>query len=121
MLTEWQSLKMAPYESTQKYVDKFWELHLKATVYKQIDFAEQKQQFCAGLPEEISEYVNSQRPKTISVSHTSYDGCLEDQLHNKGVRRTPSLGKLRIKMSKRGRLMLRKTLPRLIAKTTRLR
>ncbi|MCO5583160.1 hypothetical protein L7F22_037069 [Adiantum nelumboides] len=67
VLTEWQSLKLTPYESIQKYVDKFWDLHLKATVYRKIDFEEQKQQFCAGLPEDMNEYVNSQRPKTISV------------------------------------------------------
>ncbi|MCO5605414.1 hypothetical protein L7F22_059598 [Adiantum nelumboides] len=67
VLTEWQSLKLTPYESIQKYVDKFWDLHLKATVYKKIDFEEQKQQFCAGLPEDMNEYVNSQRPKTISA------------------------------------------------------
>ncbi|MCO5554217.1 hypothetical protein L7F22_007745 [Adiantum nelumboides] len=72
VLTEWQSLKLTPYESIQKYVDKFWDLHLKATVYRKIDFEEQKQQFCAGLPEDMNEYVNSQRPKTISavIHHT---------------------------------------------------
>ncbi|MCO5588550.1 hypothetical protein L7F22_042507 [Adiantum nelumboides] len=72
VLTEWQSLKLTPYESIHKYVDKFWDLHLKATVYKKIDFEEQKQQFCAGLPEDMNEYVNSQRPKTISadIHHT---------------------------------------------------
>ncbi|MCO5580337.1 hypothetical protein L7F22_034203 [Adiantum nelumboides] len=38
-----------------------------------IDFEEQNQQFCAGLPEDINEYVNSQRPKTISavIHHTT--------------------------------------------------
>ncbi|MCO5552258.1 hypothetical protein L7F22_005770 [Adiantum nelumboides] len=67
VLTEWQTLKLTPYESIQKYVDKFWDLHLKATVYRKIDFEEQKQQFCAGLPEDMNEYVNSQKPKTISA------------------------------------------------------
>ncbi|MCO5548763.1 hypothetical protein L7F22_002225 [Adiantum nelumboides] len=72
VLAEWQSLKLTPYESIHKYVDKFWDLHLKATVYKKIDFEEQKQQFCAGLSEDMNEYVNSQRPKTIStvIHHT---------------------------------------------------
>ncbi|MCO5552157.1 hypothetical protein L7F22_005667 [Adiantum nelumboides] len=72
VLTEWRSLKLTPYESIHKYVDKFWDLHLKATVYKKIDFEEQKQQFYAGLPEDMNEYVNSQRPKTISavIHHT---------------------------------------------------
>ncbi|MCO5552042.1 hypothetical protein L7F22_005552 [Adiantum nelumboides] len=72
VLTEWRSLKLTPYEYIQKYVDKFWDLYLKATVYRKIDFEEQKQQFCAGLPEDMNEYVNSQRPKTISavIHHT---------------------------------------------------
>ena len=46
VLTEWRSLKMLPQESTQKYVDKFWDLQLKATIFKKIDFEEQKKQFC---------------------------------------------------------------------------
>ncbi|MCO5568796.1 hypothetical protein L7F22_022496 [Adiantum nelumboides] len=72
VLTEWRSLKLSPYESIHKYVDKFLDLHLKATVYKKIDFEEQKQQFCAGLPEDMNEYVNSQRPISISavIHHT---------------------------------------------------
>ncbi|MCO5580854.1 hypothetical protein L7F22_034727 [Adiantum nelumboides] len=72
VLTKWQSLKLTPYESIHKYVDKFWDLHLKATDYKKIDFEEQKQQFCAGLPEDMNKYVNSQRPKTTSavIHHT---------------------------------------------------
>ncbi|MCO5547066.1 hypothetical protein L7F22_000507 [Adiantum nelumboides] len=72
-LTEWQSLKLTPSESIHKYVDKFWDLHLKAIVYKKIYFEEQKQQLCAGLPKDMkNEYVNSQRPKTIStvIHHT---------------------------------------------------
>ncbi|MCO5581951.1 hypothetical protein L7F22_035840 [Adiantum nelumboides] len=72
VLTEWRSLKLSPYESIHKYVDKFWDLHLQATAYKKIDFEEQKQQFCAGLPEDMNEYVNSQRPRSISaiIHHT---------------------------------------------------
>ncbi|MCO5587360.1 hypothetical protein L7F22_041309 [Adiantum nelumboides] len=61
VLTEWRSLKLSPYESIHKYVDKFWDLRLKATVYKKIDFEEQKQQFCAGLLEDMNEHVNYQR------------------------------------------------------------
>ncbi|MCO5610489.1 hypothetical protein L7F22_064728 [Adiantum nelumboides] len=72
VLSEWRSLKLSPYESIHTYVDKFWDLHLKATVYKKIDFEEQKQQFCAGLPEDMNEYVNSQRPRSILavIHHT---------------------------------------------------
>ena len=43
LLTEWQNLKMQPHEPMQKYIDKFWELHLKDTVYKKMDFSKQKQ------------------------------------------------------------------------------
>ncbi|MCO5580450.1 hypothetical protein L7F22_034318 [Adiantum nelumboides] len=74
VLTEWRSLKLTPYESIHKYIDKFWGLHLKATVYKKIDFEEQKQQFCAGLPKDMNEYVNSQRPKSILDRYPSYYG-----------------------------------------------
>ena len=42
VLTEWRSLRMQPQETIQRYVDKFWDLHLKATIYKRIDFTEQK-------------------------------------------------------------------------------
>ncbi|MCO5607268.1 hypothetical protein L7F22_061461 [Adiantum nelumboides] len=72
VLTEWRSLKLTPFESIHKYVDKFWDLHLKAIAYKKIDFEEQKQQFCAGLPKDMNEYVNSQRPNTIFavIHHT---------------------------------------------------
>ncbi|MCO5576618.1 hypothetical protein L7F22_030433 [Adiantum nelumboides] len=72
VLTKWRSLKLSPYESIHKYVDKFWDLHRKATVYKKIDFEEQKQKFYAGLPEDMNEYVNSQRPRSISavIHHT---------------------------------------------------
>ncbi|MCO5587568.1 hypothetical protein L7F22_041517 [Adiantum nelumboides] len=54
VLTKWRSLKLSPYESIHKYVDKFWDLHLKATIYKKIYFEEQKQQFCVGLPEDMN-------------------------------------------------------------------
>ncbi|MCO5578312.1 hypothetical protein L7F22_032152 [Adiantum nelumboides] len=72
VLTKWRSLKLSPYESIHKYVDKVWDLHLKATVYKKIDSEEQKQQFCAGLLEDMNEYANSQRPRSISmvIHHT---------------------------------------------------
>ena len=38
----WRGLKLEKGESMQKYTDKFWDLHFKATVYKKIDFFEQK-------------------------------------------------------------------------------
>ena len=60
VLIKWQSLNMVPYESIHRYTEKFWELHLKASIYQRILFEEQKQQFCANITEEMSEYVKSQ-------------------------------------------------------------
>ena len=44
----------------------------KLRVFKRIEFAEQKQQFCAGLPKDLKAYVNAQKPRTISafIHHT---------------------------------------------------
>ena len=72
VLTEWRSLNLLPNETIQKYVDKFWNLHLKATVFQKVELSEQKQQFCAVLHEEMAEYVNSQRPQSITevIHHT---------------------------------------------------
>ncbi|RYA57126.1 hypothetical protein DD599_25620 [Enterobacter cloacae complex sp. CH23B] len=72
VLTKWRSLKLLSHESIHKYVDKFWDLHLKATVFQKINFDEQRQQFCAGLPEEMAEYIKSQQPSSISevIHHT---------------------------------------------------
>ena len=66
VLTQWRGLKLEKGETMQKYINKFWDLHLKATVYKKIDFSEQKQQYCAGLNEDMKTYINAQKPKTIS-------------------------------------------------------
>ncbi|RXY73064.1 hypothetical protein DD581_33755, partial [Klebsiella pneumoniae] len=78
VFTEWRSLKLTPYESIHRYVDKFWDLHLKATVFQKIDFAKQKQQFCVGLPEGMTKYVNSQRPGSITevIHHTMVASCI---------------------------------------------
>ena len=67
VLTAWRSFKLEEGESIQKYIDKFWDLHLKATVFSKIEFSEQKQQFSAGLPEDMRAYVNAQSPKSISA------------------------------------------------------
>ncbi|MCO5554574.1 hypothetical protein L7F22_008104 [Adiantum nelumboides] len=81
VLTKWRSLKLTRYESIHKYVDKFWYLHLKATVYKKIDFEEQNQQLCAWLLEDMNEYVNSQRSKSIStvIHHTMVTAMINFQ------------------------------------------
>ena len=42
VLTTWQGLKLKKGDSMQKYTNQFWYLHLKAIVYKKIDFFEQK-------------------------------------------------------------------------------
>ena len=45
-------------KSIQKYVEHFWDANLKAMVY---NFDEKKKQYCAGLMDEICEYVQAQR------------------------------------------------------------
>ena len=72
VLTSWRGLKLDKGETMQRYVDKFWDHHLKAVIFKSIDFAEQKQQYCIGLPKDMKTYVNAQKPTTISeVIHHS--------------------------------------------------
>ncbi|MCO5551480.1 hypothetical protein L7F22_004984 [Adiantum nelumboides] len=72
VLTAWRGLKFEKGESIQQYINKFWDLHLKAIEFKKIDFAEQRQQYCAGLTEDIRAYVNDQKPRTIAeVIHRS--------------------------------------------------
>ncbi|MCO5590509.1 hypothetical protein L7F22_044479 [Adiantum nelumboides] len=69
VLTKWRSLKLSPYESIHKYVDKFWDLLLKATVYKKIDFEEQKQQSAQKLHLQSTDaYSLGASPKTSSFS-----------------------------------------------------
>ena len=43
VLSTWRSLKLGEGESLQKYIEKFWDASLKATVYIKIDFLEQRQ------------------------------------------------------------------------------
>ncbi|MCO5569291.1 hypothetical protein L7F22_023003 [Adiantum nelumboides] len=72
VLTAWRGLKLEKGESIQQYINKFWDLHLKAIVFKKIDFTEQRQQYCVGLTEDIRAYVNDQKPRTIAeVIHRS--------------------------------------------------
>ena len=61
VLTTWRSLKMNKNKPIQKYVEHFWDANLKAMVYKRINFAEKRQQYCAGLTDEICAYVQAQR------------------------------------------------------------
>ncbi|MCO5603323.1 hypothetical protein L7F22_057473 [Adiantum nelumboides] len=67
VLTAWRSLKFKEGESLQNYIEKFWDTCLKATVYRNIKFSEKRQQFCAGLPEDMRTYVQALRPKTIAA------------------------------------------------------
>ena len=67
VLTAWQGLQLDKGEPIKKYIDKFWDLHLKACVFEDIGFHAQKQQYCAGLPEDMRAYINAQKPKTISA------------------------------------------------------
>ena len=43
--TAWCNLTFEKGETIQKYVDKFWSSHIKATVFKIIHFLKHKQQF----------------------------------------------------------------------------
>ena len=43
VLIAWQGLKLDKGQTIQKYTNKFWDFHLKAIVFKKIDFSEQKQ------------------------------------------------------------------------------
>ena len=77
VLTAWRGLKLKRGESIQQYINKFWDLHLKAIVFKKIDFAEQRQQYCAGLTEDIRSYVNDQKPRSdTNVKDFVNNGCM---------------------------------------------
>ena len=76
---------MTPHESIHKYMERFWAHKLKPNVYKSIDFEEKKEQFLAGLPEEMIECVNSQRIKNISqvLHHTMVASSLNFNMGDK--------------------------------------
>ena len=59
VLTAWRSLKMELGKSTKRYFDKFWEANIKSSIYKRIGVAEQKQQFCAVLLDDMCAYVKA--------------------------------------------------------------
>ena len=42
ILTDWCGLKLEKGKTIQKYTDKLWDFHLKALIYKKIDFSKQK-------------------------------------------------------------------------------
>ena len=67
VIAEWHGLHMEKGESIKKYIDRFWDLHLKACVFEDIGFSATKSQYCAGLPEDMRAYINAQNPKTISA------------------------------------------------------
>ena len=67
VLIAWQGLKLKKGEPMKKYIDKFWDLHLKACVFEDIGFQEQKQQYCVGLTEDMRTCINAQKPKTIAT------------------------------------------------------
>ena len=43
VLTAWRGLNLEKGEPMKKYIDKFWDLHLKASVFEDVGFQEQKQ------------------------------------------------------------------------------
>ena len=75
VFTAWRALKLEKGETIKMYVDKFWDLSLKAAVFQEIGFSEQRQQYCAGLPEDVCSYINERTPRSISeVIHRSMVG-----------------------------------------------
>ena len=55
--TTWCILKFKEGKSLQNYIEKFKEAFLKATVCKIFTFLGKKQQFCAGLLEDMHTYM----------------------------------------------------------------
>ena len=68
-----------PNKPIQRYIVKFWDLHLKAMIYKWIEVAEKKQQFCMSFLKEIRQHVNSQSTKTILS--TIYHNIVASQIY----------------------------------------
>ena len=50
-------------------MERFYDLKLKATIYKPVWFKEQKEQFCSSLIKEMSKYINSQTKNISQVLH----------------------------------------------------
>ena len=54
-------------ESKKRYVDKFWDENIGASIHKNIGFAEQKEQLFVRLPNDMRAYVQALHPKTFSI------------------------------------------------------
>ena len=75
VFTAWRGLKLEKAETIHSYINKFWDLYLKASVFAEIPFQEQRQQYCAGLPDDVRSYINEREPTSISeVIHRSMVG-----------------------------------------------
>ena len=62
-LMAWWGLTLEKGEIVHKYIGQFWDLHLKAIVFKKIDFSKQKQQLCVGLNNDMkASMLKNQRP-----------------------------------------------------------
>ena len=85
VLTAWQGLKLEKGKSIQQYINKFWELHPKAIVFKKIDFTERQQKYCAGLTEDIRLYFNDQKPHTIAEVIHCFKVAMKIFLMSKGA------------------------------------
>ena len=73
VLTAWRGLQLKKGDTIQKYVDRFWDLHLKATIFENIEFPKQRQQYCTGLPDDVRSYIMDQKLNTIlEVIHRSF-------------------------------------------------
>ena len=68
VMVEWCGLHLKKGEPIKKYIDRFWDLHLKTCIFKDIGFHAQKQQYCAGFPKDMLAYINAQHPKKKASS-----------------------------------------------------
>lgn len=75
VFTVWRGLNLEKGENIHKYVEEFWDLYLKASIFQEISFQEQRQQYCARLPDDVHSYINEHSPRSISeVIHCSMFG-----------------------------------------------
>ena len=93
VIAEWHGLHMEKGEPIKKYIDRFWDLNLKACVFEDIGFKATKSQYCAGLPVDMRAYINAQNPKTISevihhsmLAHKIFSNKEEKRAAEKGTK-----------------------------------
>lgn len=66
VLSKWHTLRLELGDTMHKYVEKFWDAHLKASIFQTMIFKDQKQQLCARLPVKLQNYISTNRPQDIT-------------------------------------------------------